>query len=142
MIMGVVDAVFEFIKGLFDFDFGAMIVNLIDSLPKLIKFLIPQRAIDAMKDIFVDDSTKGSQRGGPVGAGMPILVGEAGPEMFVPSGSGRILPKSQTETALGRGGGAPIVMNAPTTVNKGGGSTTMAVASSSINPMHNKYFRC
>ena len=80
--------------------------------------------------------------GGPVGKGVPILVGEHGPELFVPSGSGRILPKMQTETAMGgAGGGAPIIMSAPTTNVSGGSSTTMAVASSSINPMHNKYFR-
>ena len=32
------------------------------------------------------------QHGGPVGAGRPYLVGEAGPELFVPSRSGRIEP--------------------------------------------------
>ena len=36
--------------------------------------------------------------------------------------------------------GAPMIINAPTTSNVSSGSTTMAVASSSINPMHNKYF--
>ena len=91
---------------------------------------------------FGGDETKGKAAGGPVGKGVPILVGEHGPELFVPSGSGRILPKMQTDTALSRGGGgAPTIVNAPTTNVKGGGSTTMAVASSSINPMHNKYFR-
>ena len=84
---------------------------------------------------------KQSAGGGPIGKGEATLVGEMGPELFVPSGSGRILPKAQTETALGGGGGAPTIVNAPTTNVTGGGSSTMVVASSSINPMHNKYFR-
>ena len=36
------------------------------------------------------------QHGGPVSAGRPYIVGEAGPEMFVPSGSGRIEPNSSS----------------------------------------------
>lgn len=32
--------------------------------------------------------------GGPVGSGMPILVGERGPELLVPSTSGRIVPNN------------------------------------------------
>ena len=126
-------------KKVFDFDFGGMIKSLVDSLPTFVKMLIPDSAIEAMTDVVTKDE---KATGGPVGKGAPILVGEMGPELFVPSGSGRILPKAQTATALGGGGGgAPIIMNAPTTNVKGGGSTTMAVASSSINPMHNKYFR-
>ena len=35
---------------------------------------------------------EGFQHGGPVRAGRPVLVGEAGPELFIPSQSGRIDP--------------------------------------------------
>ena len=35
---------------------------------------------------------QGFQHGGPVRAGRPVLVGEAGPELFIPSQSGRIDP--------------------------------------------------
>ena len=35
---------------------------------------------------------QGYQHGGPVQAGRPVLVGEAGPEIFIPSQSGRIDP--------------------------------------------------
>lgn len=44
--------------------------------------------------------------GGPVGKDKPYLVGERGPEMFVPNSSGRIVPNNQ----LG-GGGTSIVVN-------------------------------
>lgn len=45
------------------------------------------------------------QSGGPVGAGNPYLVGEAGPELFVPSNSGKIIPNK----ALG--GESPIIFS-------------------------------
>jgi hypothetical protein len=45
--------------------------------------------------------------GGALGG--PSIVGERGPELFVPPGAGRIVPNSQ----LARGGGTTIVMTAP-----------------------------
>ena len=44
--------------------------------------------------------------GGPVTAGSPYLVGERGPELFMPSRGGRIIPNN----ALG-GGGTSVVVN-------------------------------
>lgn len=43
------------------------------------------------------------QHGGLVTAGMPYIVGEAGPEMFVPNATGRIIPNNKL------GGGSQIV---------------------------------
>jgi hypothetical protein len=43
--------------------------------------------------------------GGPVSSGSPYVVGEQGPELFVPTSSGRIVPNG--------GGGASIVINNP-----------------------------
>ncbi len=43
----------------------------------------------------------GRANGGPVGAGSPYMVGEAGPELFVPNTSGSIVPNM----ALAGGGG-------------------------------------
>ena len=45
--------------------------------------------------------------GGSVSAGTPYLVGERGPEMFVPDGGGRIVPNYK----LGAQGGGNIVVN-------------------------------
>lgn len=39
--------------------------------------------------------TQGRATGGSVMPGQPYMVGEQGPEMFVPTGSGRIVPNSQ-----------------------------------------------
>ena len=43
--------------------------------------------------------------GGPVSAGAPYLVGEAGPELFVPSSAGSIVPNG--------GGGMAVALNVP-----------------------------
>lgn len=48
----------------------------------------------------------GKAAGGPVTGGSPYIVGERGPELFVPSKSGTIIPNGK----LG-GGGASVVMN-------------------------------
>jgi hypothetical protein len=45
--------------------------------------------------------------GGPVAMGDAYLVGEEGPELFVPTGSGSIIPHGATKAALSGGGGAP-----------------------------------
>jgi hypothetical protein len=135
MIVTLLDKLVTWLSELFNFDIKAIIAESLGALG------------DAGKKVmgwlgFGGKEIEREATGGPVGKGVPILVGEHGPELFVPSASGRVLPKMQTENAMaGAGGGAPIIMNAPTTNVRGGSSTTMAVASSSINPMHNKYFR-
>lgn len=55
----------------------------------------------------------GRANGGPVSGGTPYMVGEVGPEIFVPYSSGTIIPNS----ALGGGGGgSPVVININATV--------------------------
>lgn len=49
--------------------------------------------------------------GGPVSAGTPYLIGERGPEMFVPRTAGSVVPNS----ALGGGGGNVTIVNPPGT---------------------------
>jgi len=45
--------------------------------------------------------------GGPVSSGKAFLVGEKGPEMFVPGANGNIVPND----ALGGGGGTKVIIN-------------------------------
>jgi hypothetical protein len=45
------------------------------------------------------------QHGGPVRGGVPIIVGEAGPELFVPPSSGQIVPNHRLQ---GESGGEPM----------------------------------
>ena len=47
--------------------------------------------------------------GGPVSAGSPYVVGERGPELFVPSSSGSIVPNSKMSSGGGGGMGGVTV---------------------------------
>ena len=49
--------------------------------------------------------------GGPVGGGRAYLVGERGPEIFVPGASGQITSNENLNKVLGSGGGSSIVIN-------------------------------
>ena len=51
-------------------------------------------------------------RGGRVGAGQPYLVGEMGPELFVPSQSGSIVSNGQTQAMAAKGAVYNISVNA------------------------------
>lgn len=60
----------------------------------------------------------GRQTGGPVQANQPFLVGEGGPELFVPPGDGRIVPAEDTAAVFGgQAQAAPVVNVAPAEVN-------------------------
>jgi hypothetical protein len=48
----------------------------------------------------------GRAHGGPVSGGRSYWVGERGPELFVPSGSGRI----EAQGGIGRGGGRDVLV--------------------------------
>lgn len=51
--------------------------------------------------------------GGPVAAGVPYLVGEAGQEMFIPSQNGMILPAPVTQQIMSGGGGGGQAPSGP-----------------------------
>jgi len=61
--------------------------------------------------------------GGPVGKDKPYLVGERGPEMFVPNSSGRIVPNNQ----MG-GGSTSIVVNVDASGSSAEGDDGQAAA--------------
>ena len=70
--------------------------------------------------------------GGRVTGGRPYLVGEMGPELFMPGRGGNIVPNDQ----LGRGGGASIVIN----VTAGMGANGSQIGESIVNAIR-KYER-
>ena len=49
--------------------------------------------------------------GGAVSGSMPRLVGERGPELFVPNQAGRVIPSSLTPNAVSGGGGVVVNQN-------------------------------
>lgn len=58
----------------------------------------------------------GKAAGGPVSGGSPYIVGERGPELFVPSGSGAIVPNHRLADSMG-GGQSQVVYNGPYIAN-------------------------
>jgi len=54
---------------------------------------------------------KGFADGGNPPVGMPSLVGESGPELFIPKTAGTIIPNNQLGSAMG--GGPQVVYNGP-----------------------------
>ena len=53
----------------------------------------------------------GRASGGPVSATQPYMVGEQGPELFVPSSSGRIVNAKDTADMSGRSSGGNVYLN-------------------------------
>ena len=47
-------------------------------------------------------------KGGPVKAGNPYIVGEEGPELFVPGATGTIIPNNNLQGS-GRGAGGTVI---------------------------------
>ena len=58
----------------------------------------------------------GLATGGPATAGQPYIVGEKGPELFIPKNSGTVIPNDATEAlagggGMGMGGGGQVTYN-------------------------------
>lgn len=61
----------------------------------------------------------GKAGGGSVTGGTPYLVGEKGPELFVPGASGSIVPARETRAMLGGGRSINITINVPVSAPSG-----------------------
>lgn len=93
-------------------------------LKQMAEMIIQQAIFNALKDASDSDGIVGSiigfltpkAEGGPVSSNSPYLVGEEGPELFVPNSSGSITPNNQ----LGGGGGLTVVNNIQVDSGAGG----------------------
>jgi hypothetical protein len=65
---------------------------------------------DSVMSLFGSWFGGGKAVGGPVNSSQAYLVGEQGPEMFIPNTAGRIIPAGATAMAMG-GGGAALYQN-------------------------------
>jgi phage-related minor tail protein len=101
----------------------------------------PGAIMDAIKSLIpgggvVFDTVKSvlgfAAAGGPVKDGMPYIVGEEGPELMIPNGSGTIIPNhkltSATGTPIGMDGGTMVHV----TVNVAGTVTAQSDLAESI----------
>lgn len=66
----------------------------------------------------------GRAGGGAVGAGQPYLVGERGPELFVPQGPGRIMPRQDISAGASGGAGKSTNITVNITNQGAGGDMT------------------
>lgn len=104
----------------------AEIAQLLEELRKA------KRALDALKDKTItvrvhfdtDFAAARRQHGGPLRAGQLAIVGEAGPELFVPDSPGTIIPNHQLPAAGGRGG--VMTVNNYLTVQTGASAAQIA----------------
>jgi phage-related protein len=76
--------------------------DVIDKVKAFIKLVKENPLVQGLGSIIDKIFGGGKAAGGPVSAGTTYLVGERGPELFTPSGSGMIIPNNQ----LGGGGGS------------------------------------
>jgi phage-related minor tail protein len=101
--------------------------SLVDSIiADLLRLYIRQKItvplFDALKTVDLGSIFTGKAVGGPVRGGNPYLVGEKGPELFVPGASGSIVRNQD----LGNGGGSEIVINQTLQITTGVQSTVRA----------------
>ncbi len=97
---GVVDALFAAVEGT-----KSLADSLVGVIKQMAKLILQQQLLNALKGFSFTSFLGFRANGGPVSAGRPYMVGERGPEMFVPSGSGKIVPNDQL------GGGTSVVVN-------------------------------
>jgi hypothetical protein len=82
--------------------------NVIDKIKEFINLVRNNPLVEGLGDIIGRIFGGGRAAGGPVNAGTTYLVGERGPELFTPSGSGSIIPNNRLG---GGGGGINITVN-------------------------------
>lgn len=105
--------------------------DVIEKIKAFIKLVKDNPVVSGISGVIDKIFGGGKAAGGPVSGGTTYLVGERGPELFTPSGSGNIIPNHR----LGGGGGA--VMNI--TVN--GAIDPEGTARTIINILNNSSYR-
>ena len=99
---GVVDALFAAVEGT-----KSLADSLVGVIKQMAKLILQQQLLNALKG-FSFTSFLGFANGGRPPVGRPSVVGERGPELFVPDRAGTIIPNH----ALGGGGiGTSVVVN-------------------------------
>ena len=81
-------------------------------------------------------------KGGPFKLGQPMIVGELGPEMIIPSSSGRVLNAQRTaqmqqaslRNSMGAGGGQSVIKNMPVSNISTNQSNTTVAATPLVHP--------
>jgi len=105
---GALELVGGIVGGLIDL-FGDLLADITAVIDEIVNFgrkIADSRVGQAVGGII--DAISGRQFGGPVHQGQAYIVGEAGPELFVPTISGSIVPNNEMGV-VGGGGGQTII---------------------------------
>lgn len=98
---GLVDGIIAAVEGT-----KSLADSLVGVIKQMAKLILQQKLLNALKG-FSFTSILGFANGGRPPVGRPSIVGENGPELFVPGRAGTIIPNDQ----LGGGGGTSVVVN-------------------------------
>ena len=80
----------------------------LEKIVKTIEEETPKRiVVEVEMEVEGGGGTGGKQHGGPVPGGVPVMVGEGGPELFIPGQGGNVIPnwKMNMPALLGTAGG-------------------------------------
>ena len=80
--------------------------SLAEVLNSIARILISSAVNTAVGSVFKDLGLTRRASGGPVTGGTPYIVGEKGPELMIPSSSGRIIPNDDFDAARAAMGGS------------------------------------
>ena len=100
-----------------------------DTIAQIFRLTVINQVLNAMfpglglKTSTFGEILKGSAGGGAAYGGQPMLVGERGPELFVPHSAGRIMNNASSQRAIG---GGSIVVNQTINVETGVSQTVRA----------------
>ncbi|BAQ93644.1 phage tail tape measure protein [uncultured Mediterranean phage uvMED] len=97
---GIVDSIMSAVDGT-----KSLSDSLVGVIKQMAKLILQQQLMNALSGFSFSSFFGFRANGGPVSAGNPYIVGERGPEMFVPSGSGKIVANDQL------GGSTNVVVN-------------------------------
>ena len=104
------------------------VINAIKSLINLVK---NNPLVQGIGNVISNIFGGGKATGGPVSAGTSYLVGERGPELFMPNSSGSIIPNNR----LGGGGNTVINLSVSGAIDSEGTARTI------INALNNSFYR-
>jgi len=97
---GIVDSIMSAVDGT-----KSLSDSLVGVIKQMARLILQQQLMNALSGFSFTKFFGFRANGGPVSAGSPYMVGERGPEMFVPSGSGKIVANDQL------GGSTSVVVN-------------------------------
>ncbi len=97
------DSFAEFLFDPFEEGLRGMVLGFINALRTMLSQMLSFKILSSIPAFGEFFSAAGRASGGPVTAGQPVLVGERGPEIFIPGASGTVM----NNTASKASGGAP-----------------------------------